>query len=270
MRAAALCTLIILGGCSVSKEPEPSASDVAQAISPPPEVEVSAAAPTPVAARSVAEENDTFEFAYAYPAAAGAIPSLKEVLDKDLDKTRELLAADARKGAIAAKSNGYPYNRYSHSVDWKVVTDIPAWLSMSALIGFYSGGAHPDSVFDTLLWDKIANVRRAPADLFASKAVLNAAIREPFCKELDKQRANKREVQELGGGIVEFEKCIEPVEQVLILGSSNGKAFDRIGILVAPYNAGPYSEGSYEVTVPVTAKVMAALKPGYRPAFVTQ
>ena len=56
----------------------------------------------------------------------------------------------------------------------------------------------------------------------------------------------------------------------MILGSSNGKAFDRIGILVAPYEAGPYAEGDYEITLPVTDAVIAAVKPEYRPSFASR
>ena len=55
--------------------------------------------------------------------------------------------------------------------------------------------------------------------------------------------------------------------QTLILGSRNHKTFDRIGFLIAPYEAGPYAEGSYEVTLPVTPAVLAAVKPEWRGAF---
>lgn len=274
MRATSLIPLALLAACSVSKEPEPSASAVAQSSALPQQMSSSPpaqiSAQTPVAARSVTEENAVYEFSYAYPAAAGAIPALKSLLDGELEKARTELVSDARQGQADATANGYPFNTYSHSTDWEVVTDLPAWLSMSSLIGFYSGGAHPNYVYDTILWDKIAGKRRAPSDLFASKAALAAAIRDPFCKELDRQRARKRQGQDLGGGVTEFEKCIDPAEQTVILGSSNGKAFDRIGILVAPYNAGPYAEGSYEVTVPVTQKVLAAVKPEFRTTFVAR
>lgn len=57
------------------------------------------------------------------------------------------------------------------------------------------------------------------------------------------------------------------MESTIILGSSNGQQFDRIGVLIAPYQAGPYSEGDYEVTLPVTRAVLAALKPQYRSVF---
>ena len=65
-----------------------------------------------------------------------------------------------------------------------------------------------------------------------------------------------------------FSDCIDPTDSTIILGSSNGKAFDRIGVLVAPYEAGPYAEGEYEVTLPVNDAVMAAVKPDYRATFV--
>lgn len=271
MRAIALIPLLLsAAACSVSKEPEASASASAEPGAAASAIPPSAPAQIPVAARSVTEENDLYEFTYSYPAAAGAVPALKELLDDDLDKAKAELVADAREGKKDATENGYPFNPYSHSVEWKVVTDMPAWLSLSTLVGFYSGGAHPNYVYDTILWDRIAGTRRAPVDLFASRAALASSIREPFCKELDKQRARKREGQDLGGGITEFEKCIDPTEQTVILGSSNGKAFDRIGVLVSPYAAGPYAEGSYEVTVPVTAKVLAAVKPEFRATFVAR
>jgi hypothetical protein len=64
-----------------------------------------------------------------------------------------------------------------------------------------------------------------------------------------------------------FSECIDPTDSTIILGSSNRQGFDRIGVLVAPYEAGPYAEGTYEVTVPVTRAVMDAVKPVYRSAF---
>ena len=67
-----------------------------------------------------------------------------------------------------------------------------------------------------------------------------------------------------------FYDCIKPSEQTVILGSSNGKAFDKIGILVGPYAAGPYAEGDYELTFPVTARLLAAAKPEYRAAFAVR
>ncbi|MCW1381255.1 DUF3298 and DUF4163 domain-containing protein [Novosphingobium sp. KCTC 2891] len=227
--------------------------------------------PTPAAAaRKVSEHSDLYEFDYAYPAQAAAIPALRQILDADLDKAKAELVKDASDGRKDAKENDFPFHAYSHSTDWQVVTDLPGWLSLSTLVGFYTGGAHPNYVFDAILWDKAANTRRAALDLFTSKAALSAAIARPFCAELDRQRTKKRGGEDLGGSISEFDKCIDPLAQTVILGSASRTAFDRIGFLIAPYEAGPYAEGSYEVTLPVTPAVLAAVKPEYRAAFAAR
>ena len=51
------------------------------------------------------------------------------------------------------------------------------------------------------------------------------------------------------------------------MGSSDRQHFNRIGILIGPYEAGPYAEGDYEVTLPATPEVLAAVKPPYRGVF---
>lgn len=229
-----------------------------------------AKAPTapPATARKVAEANDLYDFAYAYPAQAAAIADLKAWLDKDLAKQKAALIADASEGRKDAKQNDYPFHAYEGSTTWQVVTDLPGWLSLSAAIDSYTGGAHPNHWFGALLWDKAANARRAAVDLFTSQAALKAAIARPFCAALDRARKERRGGEDWGGdGIDEFTRCIDPLEQVVILGSKGGKGFDRIGFLIAPYNAGPYAEGDYEVTLPVTPALLATVKPEYRSAF---
>jgi hypothetical protein len=219
------------------------------------------------AARHEELSNADFDFDYAYPAAAGAIPALKALLDADLDKQKAALAAGAREQKAESTKEGFPYRPLGNWVAWKVVTDLPGWLSLSADVSDYQGGAHPNHGFDALLWDKQANRRRAPIDLFTSKAALSGAIRKDFCAALDKQRAAKRGEPIDPKSTNEFDQCIDPAESTVILGSSNHRTFDRVGVLVAPYEAGPYAEGDYEVTLPVTPAVLAAVRPEYRAAF---
>jgi hypothetical protein len=56
----------------------------------------------------------------------------------------------------------------------------------------------------------------------------------------------------------------------VIFGSSDHQRFNRIGFLINPYVAGPRVEGDYEVTLPVNAAILAAVKPQYRQYFVAQ
>ena len=261
---------LLVSGCK-SEKPAPAATETrASAVETASEA---ATQPAPEASevpvgggRTEKAENDTYEFNYAYPDAAGAIPGLKANLDKQLEASRADLVGSAKEGQAESKQSGYPYHAYSYGEEWKVVTSLPGWLSLSSEIYTYSGGAHGMTTFDALLWDRHAEAARRPIDLFTSKEALSKAIRTPFCAALDRERVKKR-----GGPIDKsdemFSECIDPIEQVVILGSTNRQTFDRIGLLVPPYNAGPYAEGSYEVTVPVTSAVMAALKPQYRSSF---
>lgn len=231
-----------------------------------PVVQPEATTASVAAARSEKESNEVYEFEYAYPADAAAIPGLKDLLDQRLADARSELAAEAQKAQNEAKADGYPYRTYSGGTSWSVVTDTPRFLSLSAESYTYSGGAHGMSFFDTLLWDKQAGKALEPSELFASDDALRDAIRQPFCKGLDRERSKRRQGQDWSSDQM-FSECIDPTDSTIILGSSNRQGFDRIGVLVAPYEAGPYAEGTYEVTVPVTRAVMDAVKPVYRSAF---
>ena len=264
---AILSLLSALAACDRAKEgparPGPSAS--AEAIA---TATASAPAQTPAAApRKVSVSNDLIEYEYAYPAAAAAIPVLKAWLDKDIADRQSVLEDGTRTGRKDAKEGGFEYHPFGYWIDWRVVTDLPGWLSLSTELDSFEGGAHPNHGFDALLWDKAANQRRAPVDLFFSKQKLSSLIRAEFCRQIDRQRAEKRGAPVDRGSDELFNDCIDPLESTIILGSSNHKTFDRIGVLVAPYEAGAYAEGSYEATVPVTPAVLAAVKPQYRASF---
>lgn len=229
-------------------------------------VPVAAAIAAPVG-RTVKEENALYAFDYSYPAQAAAIPGLRVSLDADLSTRLGKLKAEATAGRDEARKGGFPYHAYAWSQKWQVVTSLPGWLSLSAQYWTYTGGAHGMSWSGAMLWDRKANRARNPLDLFTSKAALAAAIRAPFCDGLDRQRLAKRGGTRIERNSDPFTRCIDPTAETVILGSRGGKAFDRIGILIAPYSAGPYAEGAYEVTVPVTPAVLAAVRPAFRRAF---
>lgn len=228
------------------------------------------AAATSVAAgvaSSVKEDNPDFAFTYSWPAAAGAIPGVVKWLEADRASARQELVSNAKAARADAKANDYPYNQHYSSTEWQVVTDLPGWLSLTAMQGTYEGGAHGMNWTEGLLWDKTAHRKREVTDLFTSPEALRKAIQATYCDKLDAERAKRRDVKINRNSGDEFDACIDPMKQTLILGSSDKAHFDRIGIIAAPYEAGPYVEGQYDITVPVTAEVLALVKPEYRAAF---
>lgn len=221
----------------------------------------------PATAVAVSEETPLYQFKYSYPAAVRAIPALKARLDADRDKARATLKSDAVEGRKDARENGFDFTPYYHSTNWLVVTNLPGWLSLSAGAEAFTGGAHGMNWSAGLLWDKAAGRERAVTDLFVSKAAFSAAIRRPFCDLLDADRAERRGEPVNRGSGDGFDECIDPADATILLGSADKAHFTRIGIAVDPYVAGPYAEGGYSITVPVTPAVIRALKPEYRAAF---
>lgn len=266
-RVVPLVAALLLSACG-----KDAAQPAAVASSPASPAPVAAATPAPpmAKARTVKEETPLYSFDYAYPAEAAAIPALKARFDAEIDAARQQVIADAREARKDAQENGFDFHPYSSSVDWQVVTSLPRWLSLSALVGTYTGGAHPNYAFTALLWDREANQERKVADLFTSRQALTGAIKAPFCAALDKERAKKRGEPVVRNDEDWMTACIDPAAEIVIPGSSDKQHFTRIGVLVAPYNAGPYAEGAYEVTLPVTPAVVAAVKPEYRAFFAVQ
>lgn len=266
MRKAAILFLLLAAACvpekDEAKKAEPTAAATAEAVP-----LATATATMAAVARKTEERTSSFEFDYSYPAEAAAIPALAAELEADLAKQRRELVSAAKEGRVAAQESGFPFNPYSYSAGWSVVADLPGWLSLSAGASTYTGGAHPNHWSHALLWDKVAGQSRRATDLFTSRGALAAAIRAPFCAALNRERAARRGEPIDPNSEDMFDQCIDPTESTVILGSSNKQQFDRIGILIAPYEAGPYAEGDYEITLPVTKAVLAVVRPQYRAVF---
>ena len=218
-------------------------------------------------ARSVAEETDDFLFEYSYPAEAGRIAGLAGLLDNRLDRQRAALAAESEQARREARQEGFPYNKHSYTAEWKVVAELPKWLSLSADVATYTGGAHGNYTVQSVVWDK-DNLRLMNAiDLFSSPAALEQAFGDRFCEGLDRQRAERRGEPVAEDSEEMFDQCPGIDELEVLVGSSNRRTFNRLTVYAGPYVAGPYAEGAYEVDLPVTQEVLDAVKLEYREAF---
>ena len=218
-------------------------------------------------ARSVAEETDDFLFEYSYPAEAGRIPGLAGLLDNRLDRQRAALAAESEQARREARQEGFPYNKHSYTAEWKVVAELPKWLSLSADVATYTGGAHGNYTVQSVVWDK-DNLRLMNAiDLFSSPAALEQAFGDRFCEGLDRQRAERRGEPVAEDSEEMFDQCPGIDELEVLVGSSNRRTFNRLTVYAGPYVAGPYAEGAYEVDLPVTQEILDAVKPEYREVF---
>lgn len=261
-------TLFALVGAVVACRP--AAPDPTPTVTPSPTASASVTA-TSNGARSVAEETDDFLFEFSYPVEAGRIVELASLLDIQLEQQREELASESVAARREARQNGFPYNKHSYTAAWKVVTELPDWLSLSADVATYTGGAHGNSTVESLVWDKKKERSLKAIELFTSPAALEQAFGERFCDGLDREREKRRgaPLEEEEGGNT-FVDCPKIAELEILVGSSNRRTFNRLTVYAGPYVAGPYAEGAFEIDLTIDRAILAAVKPEYRAAFTAR
>lgn len=225
-----------------------------------------AASASTVKGKEVKEDTDLYTYELTYPASVARIPALKKQIEEGAAKNRSAMIEQARSAQAESKANDFPYNPHSLSELWQVVADVPGYLSLSNFFSTYSGGAHGMYGMDGLVWDKKKGRGFRPAEMFTSPSQLGAIMGDTLCDALNRER-RERGTEHGPDDDPIFPACPGLDEATILVGSSNGKTFNRITVWYGPYVAGSYAEGEYALDFPMTAKMLEAVKPAYRAAF---
>lgn len=262
-RYPVLAVLALIAACS---NPQPTEENKAAEAGPavPPGFEPKAA-PT-AAAFKQEEKTDLLQFAYSYPEQAATVPQIVAKLQGEMKQDKADALKMAREDRKARADMNAPPLPHALQTAWSVHADTPALLALEGETYAFTGGAHGMTGYTTLLWDKVRRQETSLDVIVASPPTFAASFRDRFCDLLDAERAKKRgaTVKRDSGG---FTDCVDPAKQVIVPESSNGKTIDRLNIVIGPYEAGPYAEGTYEVAVPVDAAMLKAVRPAYRAWF---
>jgi hypothetical protein len=98
---------------------------------------------------------------------------------------------------------------------------------------------------------------------------LEALTRAAYCKGLDRERRKRR--GNFTPELPEFDACPKYSELAIApVDKDKDGSFDTLDFVASPYAAGPYAEGVYEIELPVTPQLIAAMKPAYRNSFEAQ
>lgn len=221
------------------------------------------------AAKPVAFERETekFSYTYSYPAEAAAIPALVRLLEDDRVQGLADLESQATEAEKDAKANDYPYNPHMLGTSWTTTGNTGPLLAMLGEISSYSGGAHGNTGYEVLLWDKAAGKRIKLEDVFADMNAALEPMRRLYCDGLNAERQERRGEDMSSDPDDMFNVCPPFTDLVIIPSAVGNDGFDRLMFVAAPYVAGPYAEGVYEISVPVTEETVARIKPDYRAAF---
>src|SRR3546814_9958065 len=92
-----------------------------------------------------------------------------------------------------ARSPDAPFHGHYFVKDWKNYGETPRLLSLAAQVATFTGGAHGNTVFDSILWDRTLGREIEPADLLRDPAAAFSTIGEIYCDALDQARVEKRQ-----------------------------------------------------------------------------
>ncbi len=214
------------------------------------------------------KNSDTLEFTYEWSPQAAAIPALDHRFRGEVLKALGTARANVREDERLAREQKRDFHAHSYSMRWTTAGETPRLLSLQSEKGTFEGGAHPNSSFGALLWDRRTGREISVSSLFAKPADFEALTRAAYCRNLDAERKKRRQGERLAG---DFDQCPKYSELAIApVDSTRNRRFDQIAFTTSPYVAGPYVEGKYEIFVPVTAKLLAALKPAFRYSFEAQ
>jgi hypothetical protein len=228
-------------------------------------------AQSPVTSRIVEANTADYEFSFGYPAEAVAIPKLKSLFEKEIKKEQAQLIKSAIEAKADSAKNEYPYNAYQSGTAWEVAGNTGQLLSLSGFFSSYTGGAHGNYGFGARMWDKKAKrLLKNSFDVFANPKTALALLRQDYCTGLNTERKEKLGAEWTADEDSVFGKCPEFSELAIVFNGDKGKPMNRIAFIAGPYVAGSYAEGQYEVELPVTAKLVEAVKSQYRASFAVK
>lgn len=129
----------------------------------------------------------------------------------------------------------------------------------------YSGGAHPNTVATSLLWDRTEGRRITGADLFGKQAD-TSSLERALCQAVNAAKVDRPGAEPVAttGGMWTCPK-LKDVAVTLAPGSVAGKA-GGLTFLLDAYAVGPYVEGPYYLTLPLST-FQSALAPDYAAEF---
>jgi len=221
----------------------------------------------PTSPFAVDRKDELIEFNYAWSAEASATPALVRRLRRDLETSWSAASSTAKTDRAAAQAagrtdfRGHQYNRR-----WVTAGQSSRLLSLDGQTTIFTGGARPDHGAEALLWDRRTRSEIKVERLFDATADLERLVHAPSCATFEGEHAKRRNTPAASGDV--FAGCPKLSELAIVPADGNGnRRFDRFRLVAPNGVAGAYAEGRYDVAVPVTAALLAALKPAYRSSF---
>lgn len=253
------------GGQGSGGAPANSATPQAAETAPPADL-ANGVSPAPAPQAQIASADDVLEFSYGWPAEATRIAPLDAWFRVNGTTILRKWQADSKRALADSRKDGWVWRTYSYEERYAVQADTPDMLVLVSEGYQFTGGAHGMPITTAVLWDKQRGKRLATSQLI-DLAALKSVAEDRFCEALDAERAERRGEPVPADRPGMFDECIDITKQLIVPVSAGGKMLDTIRVMIGPYEAGAYAEGSYVIDLPVTGELLKVVKPAYRTAF---
>ncbi|QWF18982.1 DUF3298 and DUF4163 domain-containing protein [Lysobacter capsici] len=272
-RVTAVCLLALalaLAACKKEATPPPAANAPA----------TPATLPAPVATddgavelKEVVETTPNYVVGITYDTQAAKYPGLARELKRFADGARAELVESAN--GRTAKENPSPYEL---SLTFNDVLDSPEMVAVSADGSSYTGGAHAAPLIARFVWLPKQNKLLKANELIPQKAGWDAVsryVREQLHSALsqridadDPEPAVRAEQMETGARMIDDGTGADAANFAMFepIKAADGK-LTGLKFVFAPYEVGPYSDGTQMVEVPA-AVLLPHVAPEYRALFV--
>jgi hypothetical protein len=204
------------------------------------------------------ERTALLDFRYDWPAEAEAIPGLSAELRRRMAAAHAEALSGARETHDDSGAAHVPFYREMYDKVWRVEGGNARFLSLTADNHVDQNGAHPNRAFDALIWDRARGRAISAAALLGPAALARMSPR--FCAALNTAVAAR--------GAEPPARYPPLAEQVLAFADRDHDGrFDALHVLIAPYVAASYADGSFVVDVAFAPDDLTALAPADRAAF---
>lgn len=198
------------------------------------------------------------DFHYAWPAEVEAVPALRAELRRRMAAAHADALAGARESRDSAREGHVPFHTEQYDKVWTVEARNRRFLSLSADNRTDQNGAHPNRDFDSLIWDRARGRARSAASILGAAAI--ARLQPDYCSRLS--------AAIVAHGGEPPTRCPPLAERPLsFLDRDRDGRFDTLHVLIAPYVAASYSDGSFVVDVPLGRGDLAGVAAADRAGF---
>jgi hypothetical protein len=215
------------------------------------------AAPVPASDLLIRRSGPGFSWRWRMaPEAAQHRPLLAQMRSEALaDALKARRDADAE--SAAAKAAGYPFRGHEHAHDWSMTADTSRLLALAGRHYAYTGGAHGNTGYQARLWDKQSRRLIRFEELFTDWPAARKLLEPAFCTALAMERQGRFPDQPAG-------TCPDVAALPMMPYGDLAPVARQWRVLVAPYVAGAYAEGSYLITLAWPNGISALVQPRYR------